>query len=275
MHTLLEEISKSAAPDDDVNADPRRRRRRARRRRGQATAGPAPALGWSRAIALPPPPRTAARPTRTPAPVPPGPRNRPRPQILETLNSERFCDQAPAQVWATLLDEGTYLASISTMYRLLRAEHQVRERRRPGPPPRVGEARAGGHRHRTRCGPGTSPSSGPAQVDLVPALRDPRRPLPLRRGLARRHPRVGPPRRRAHRRRHLRAAGAEAGSSPCTPTAASSMTSKTVTQLLADLGVAAIPQPAAPVQRQPLQRSPVQDPEVLPDLNRPGFVGGS
>jgi putative transposase len=50
--------------------------------------------------------------------------------ILETLNSERFCDQAPAQVWATLLDEGTYLGSISTMYRLLRAEHQVRERRR-------------------------------------------------------------------------------------------------------------------------------------------------
>ncbi len=50
--------------------------------------------------------------------------------ILETLNSERFCDQAPAQIWATLLDEGTYLGSISTMYRLLRAEHQVRERRR-------------------------------------------------------------------------------------------------------------------------------------------------
>ena len=50
--------------------------------------------------------------------------------IIETLNSERFCDQAPAQIWATLLDEGIYLGSISTMYRLLRAEHQVRERRR-------------------------------------------------------------------------------------------------------------------------------------------------
>jgi putative transposase len=45
------------------------------------------------------------------------------------LNSERFCDQAPAQIWATLLDEGTYLASVSTMYRLLRARAQVRERR--------------------------------------------------------------------------------------------------------------------------------------------------
>ena len=46
------------------------------------------------------------------------------------LNSERFCDQAPRQVWATLLDEGSYLCSVSTMYRLLRQRHQVRERRR-------------------------------------------------------------------------------------------------------------------------------------------------
>lgn len=46
------------------------------------------------------------------------------------LTSERFCDQAPAQVWATLLDEGAYLASISTMYRLLRQRAMVRERRR-------------------------------------------------------------------------------------------------------------------------------------------------
>jgi putative transposase len=49
--------------------------------------------------------------------------------VVATLNSERFCDQAPAQVWATLLDEGTYLCSISTMYRLLRARRLVRERR--------------------------------------------------------------------------------------------------------------------------------------------------
>lgn len=49
--------------------------------------------------------------------------------MVEALNSERFCDKAPAQVWATLLDEGTYLASVSTMYRLLRARAQVKERR--------------------------------------------------------------------------------------------------------------------------------------------------
>lgn len=51
-------------------------------------------------------------------------------QIVEVLNAERFCDKAPAQIWATLLDEGVYLASVSTLYRLLRERHQVRERRR-------------------------------------------------------------------------------------------------------------------------------------------------
>jgi putative transposase len=49
---------------------------------------------------------------------------------VTVLNSERFCDQAPAQVWATLLDEGVYLGSVSTMYRILRSRHEVRERRR-------------------------------------------------------------------------------------------------------------------------------------------------
>jgi putative transposase len=54
-----------------------------------------------------------------------------RAQVVATLNSERFCDLAPAQVWARLLDEdATYLCSISTMYRLLRQRHEVRERRR-------------------------------------------------------------------------------------------------------------------------------------------------
>jgi len=51
-------------------------------------------------------------------------------QVLAVLQSERFVDAAPRQVWATLLDEGTYLCSVSTMYRLLRKEDQVKERRR-------------------------------------------------------------------------------------------------------------------------------------------------
>ena len=53
-----------------------------------------------------------------------------RAAVLAELHSERFVDCAPAQVWATLLDEGTYLASERTMYRILAAEHgSVRERR--------------------------------------------------------------------------------------------------------------------------------------------------
>ena len=39
-------------------------------------------------------------------------------------------DQAPASVYATLLDEGRYLCSVATMYRLLRANGEVHERRR-------------------------------------------------------------------------------------------------------------------------------------------------
>ena len=49
--------------------------------------------------------------------------------MLEVLHAERFVDSSPAQVWATLLDEGTYLASERTMYRLLAANGPVRERR--------------------------------------------------------------------------------------------------------------------------------------------------
>lgn len=50
-------------------------------------------------------------------------------EVLDTLNSERFRDHAPAEVYATLLDEGTYLCSIRTMYRVLDANGQVSERR--------------------------------------------------------------------------------------------------------------------------------------------------
>jgi putative transposase len=53
-----------------------------------------------------------------------------RQELLDVLHSQRFVDQAPAEVYATLLDEGVYLASISTMYRVLRAEGEVVERRR-------------------------------------------------------------------------------------------------------------------------------------------------
>lgn len=52
-----------------------------------------------------------------------------RATVLDTLHSERFMDSAPAQVVATLMDEGEYLASERTMYRILASQGEVRERR--------------------------------------------------------------------------------------------------------------------------------------------------
>ncbi len=50
-------------------------------------------------------------------------------RIRDILNSERFQDATPRQVYATLLDEGTYLCSWRTMYRILTSHAEVRERR--------------------------------------------------------------------------------------------------------------------------------------------------
>jgi putative transposase len=81
---------------------------------------------------------TIYRRRRPPKPRPPRPRPVParalsqaeRGTVLAELHSERFVDCSPAQVWATLLDEGRYLASERTMYRILAAHHgSVRERR--------------------------------------------------------------------------------------------------------------------------------------------------
>ena len=74
------------------------------------------------------PPR--ARLVRPRAPSPRALSEPEREAVLAELHSERFVDSAPAAVWATLLDEGRYLASERTMYRLLAGEHgEVRERR--------------------------------------------------------------------------------------------------------------------------------------------------
>jgi putative transposase len=85
---------------------------------------------WHRRRRLSPPP---ARPE----PVPHRDRAQPwalaaaeRAAILDALHSPRFADLAPDEAWATLLDEGTYLGSASTYYRVLREPGESRERRR-------------------------------------------------------------------------------------------------------------------------------------------------
>jgi len=74
----------------------------------------------------------AAQPTVTLARRPSPPRTLSegeRAQVLALLNEERFQDQPPAQVVATLSDEGKYVSSERTMYRILADNRQVRERR--------------------------------------------------------------------------------------------------------------------------------------------------
>jgi putative transposase len=71
------------------------------------------------------------------APTPRAPRPRPpralddaeRAEVLAVLDSDPFADKAPAQVYAALLDDGRYLCSVRSMYRVLAADDQVRERR--------------------------------------------------------------------------------------------------------------------------------------------------
>ncbi len=70
--------------------------------------------------------------------MPPRPRPKPvraltapqRQEVLNLLHAPRFADQAPAEIYAILLDEGVYHCSIRTMYRLLDGNGEIRERRR-------------------------------------------------------------------------------------------------------------------------------------------------
>jgi putative transposase len=72
------------------------------------------------------------KPATAPAPRPSPPRTlsaEERQAVLATLHSDRFVDTAPATVYATLLDEGRYHCSIRTLYRILDEQAEVKERR--------------------------------------------------------------------------------------------------------------------------------------------------
>ena len=81
---------------------------------------------WGRADHRPPPPLKLSTDERE--------------RVQQTLCSERFVDQAPASIVATLLDEGVYLCAERTMYRILAEHNQLKERRR-------------GHQHRAYTKP--------------------------------------------------------------------------------------------------------------------------
>jgi putative transposase len=69
---------------------------------------------------------TPTPPRQVPRALPP----EERAHVLAILNDDRFADLPPAEVYATLLNEGKYICSIRTMYRILHEHAEVRERRR-------------------------------------------------------------------------------------------------------------------------------------------------
>lgn len=107
----------------------------------QAVEEVAPGVGAASACrALGLPRASLYRMRRTPAPdLEASPPSRPSPPralspgereaVLGILHGERFMDHAPAQVHASLLDEGRYLCSLRTMYRILDSAQEVKERR--------------------------------------------------------------------------------------------------------------------------------------------------
>lgn len=101
------------------------------------TAGACEAVGEARARYYrrhrqsPPP----SKPDRVATPQPRALSEVERKEVRRVLNSTEFVDEAPATVYAKLLDQGIYLASVPTMYRVLREHDEVHERRRQGTHP--------------------------------------------------------------------------------------------------------------------------------------------
>jgi putative transposase len=91
-----------------------------------AAVGEPQARWYRRHRQSPPPPQ----PGRVPAPQPRALTEVERKEVRALLNSDEHVDEAPATVYAKLLDQGIYVASVSTMYRVLREHDEVRERRR-------------------------------------------------------------------------------------------------------------------------------------------------
>ena len=92
------------------------------------------ALGLSRATVYrhtqPSPPPPLREPRRVPRKLTDGERQ----LVLETLHTPEFADQPPTEVYATLLSQGTYVASIRTMYRILAEQDETADRRRQRAP---------------------------------------------------------------------------------------------------------------------------------------------
>src|SRR6478609_837852 len=113
-----------------------------------------------------------------------------RRRVVEVLTSDRFVDLAPLQIYAQLLDEGVYLCSVSTMYRVFGTAHAGRRTPPAGAAPQPGVPGAG--RDRTAAGVqlGHHQTRGPSEGHLFRCVRDDRHLLPLPRRCSRPCPRI-------------------------------------------------------------------------------------
>ncbi len=135
------------------------------------------ALQRRKAFVGPPAPRAA----RASPPLAQDPQE--RQELLDTLNSERFADTAPAAVHATLLDEGRYLGSVRTMYRALAAHGGSQERRAQLIHPVYAKPELLATAPNQVWSWDITKLKGPA-VDVLSPVRDPGHLQPLGRGLA-------------------------------------------------------------------------------------------
>ena len=186
---------KSCRDPGDPPDTPRRRRDRLMRAiEAVTTPGETAALCQSVGVS-----RASLYRRRRPAPrsTPPRPRApssralgaTERQAVLDVLHSERFIDQSPADVHATLLEEQRYLCAPRTMYRVLAAAKEVHERRAQARHPVYTAPELVATRPNQVWSWGHHQTQGPDPVPLLLAVRHPRPLQPLRGGLDGRAPR--------------------------------------------------------------------------------------
>ena len=187
--------------------------------------------------------------------------------MLAVLRSARFVDCSPAQVYFTLLDEGIYLASESSYYRLLRANGEVRERRRQATHPAKVKPELVADRAARRVVLGHHQAQGPKARRVLRPLRRARHLQPLRRGLVRGAPESG-----ELAKELIADAVARHQVPPGQLTIhadrGSSMTSNPVAELLTFLGIGRSHSRPHVSNDNPYSRGAVQDAQVLPGLPR-------
>ncbi len=124
--------------------------------------------------------RRQPRPTPQPRPSPRALSAGEQAAVLAVLHEARFVDLAPAEVYATLLDDGQYLCSERTMYRVLAAHGEVQGAARSAPPSRLCRPRAAGPPPQRAVELGHHQALGPGEVDLLLPVRDARCLQPVR-----------------------------------------------------------------------------------------------